>query len=150
MDDAPSQVVVQESGDGPYGQVVFAGHHVGGADEPERLGGHDTGMSPYEYLLAALGACTSMTIRMYADRHGWPVQRVAVALRHVAESGADGPIDRLERRIWLAGPLSDEQRRKLLEIAGKCPVSRTLQRASRVVTELAPDATMNIAPPQSA
>ncbi len=140
MDEAPSQVVVHESGDGPYGQVVFAGHHVAGADEPERAGGHDTGMSPYEYLLAALGACTSMTIRMYADRHGWPVERVSVALRHVVEPGNGEPVDRFERRIGLTGALSAEQRQRLLEIAAKCPVSRTLQRASRVVSELAPEA----------
>ena len=140
MDDAPAQtpaqVVVRESGNGPYGQVVSAGHHVAGADEPERAGGHDTGMSPYEYLLAALGACTSMTIRMYAGRHGWPLERVTVALRHVVETGPEGPQDRFDRQIGLAGALSPEQRRRLLEIAGKCPVSRTLQRASRVVSEL--------------
>ena len=129
--------MVRESGNAPYGQIVFAGHHVTGADEPEHAGGHDTGMSPYEYLLAALGACTSMTIRMYADRHGWPVRQISVSLRHVAESGADGPIDRFERRIALTGPLSPEQRQRLLEIAEKCPVSRTLRRPSRVVTELA-------------
>ena len=136
MDAAPDQVVVRESGDGPYGQVVLAGHDITGADEPERVGGHDTGMSPYEYLLAALGACTSMTIRMYADRHGWPVRQISVSLRHVAESGSTGPIDRFERRITLTGPLTTEQRQRLLEITEKCPVSRTLQRPSHVVTEL--------------
>lgn len=139
MDEAPAQVVVRESGAGPYGQVVFAGRHVAGADEPERVGGHDTGMSPYEYLVAALGACTSMTIRMYAERHGWPLERVTVALRHVVEPGTEGPVDRFERRIGVAGPLSAEQRQRLLEIAGKCPISRTLQRASRVVSELVPE-----------
>ncbi len=136
MDAAPDQVVVRESGDGPYGQVVFAGHHVTGADEPERVGGHDTGMSPYGYLLAALGACTSMTIRMYADRHAWPVRQISVSLRHMAESGADGPVDRFERRIALTGPLTTEQRQRLFEIAEKCPVSRTLRRPSHVISEL--------------
>ena len=134
----PPQVVVRESGAGPYGQVVAAGHHLTGADEPERVGGHDTGMSPYEYLLAALGACTSMTLRMYADRHKWPVEHIAVSLRHVQEQTPDGAIDRFDRRIVLRGALTEEQRQRLLEIAEKCPVSRTLQRPSRVVSELAP------------
>ena len=140
MDAAPDQVVVRESGNAPYGQIVFAGRHVTGADEPERAGGHDTGMSPYEYLLAALGACTSMTIRMYADRHAWPVRQISVSLRHVAEPGPAGPIDRFERRIALTGLLTTEQRQRLLEIAEKCPVSRTLQRPSHVVTELVAEA----------
>lgn len=135
MDETAAQVRVQESGAPPYGQLVFAGHHVAGADEPERAGGHDTGMSPYEYLLAALGACTSMTIRMYADRHGWKLDRVSVAMRHVQEAG---PVDRFERHITLEGTLDAEQRARLLEIAEKCPVSRTLGRGSRVVSDLAP------------
>lgn len=136
----PPQVVVRESGAGPYGQIVAAGHHLTGADEPERVGGHDTGMSPYEYLLAALGACTSMTLRMYAERHKWPVEHIAVSLRHVQEPGPDGPIDRFERRIALRGALTEEQRQRLLAIAEKCPVSRTLRRASGVVSELVPAA----------
>lgn len=136
MNEVSAQVVVRESGDGPYGQVVFAGRHVSGADEPERAGGHDTGMSPYEYLLSALGACTSMTIRMYAARHDWPLERISVALRHVVEPGTGGPVDRFERQIGLAGALSEEQRQRLLEIADKCPVSRSLQRGSRVVSVL--------------
>ncbi|MGC8475466.1 MAG: OsmC family protein [Acetobacteraceae bacterium] len=127
------QVVVRESGAGPYGQLVFAGHHVAAADEPERVGGLDTGMSPYEYLLAGLGACTAMTLRMYAARHDWPLESTRVGLRHVAEAGGG---DRFEREITLTGPLSAEQRAKLLEIADKCPVSRTLSRASRVVSRL--------------
>src|SRR5487761_2238065 len=134
MEEIAAQVLVQESGAPPYGQLVFAGHHVAGADEPERVGGHDTGMSPYEYLLAALGACTSMTLRMYADRHKWPVEHIAVSRRHVQEPGPDGAIDRFERRIALRGALTEEQRQRLLEIAEKCPVSRTLQRPSRVVS----------------
>ena len=134
----PPQVVVRESGAGPYGQIVAAGHHLAGADEPERVGGHDTGMSPYEYLLAALGACTSMTLRMYAERHKWPVEHIAVSLRHVQEPGPDGPIDRFERRIALRGALTEDQRQRLLAIAEKCPVSRTLRRPSGVVSELVP------------
>ena len=79
---SPAQVTVTESGNGPYGQIVTAGHHVQGADEPERRGGHDTGLTPFEYLLAALGACTAITIRMYAERHGYALDRVSVALSH--------------------------------------------------------------------
>ncbi len=133
MDDPTPQVVVRDSGAGPYGQLVFAGHHVGAADEPERLGGLDTGMSPYEYLLAALGSCTAMTVRMYAARHDWPLETIRVELRHVQEPG---PVDRFERAITLTGPLDAERRARLLEIADKCPVSRTLGRASRVISHL--------------
>jgi len=129
---AESTVTVVESDQRPFGQIIHAGHHVAGADEPERLGGHDTGMAPYDLLLAALGACTSMTIRMYADRKGWPLQRISVALRHGRGTGEGGLMDRFERRITLLGPLSPEQRQRLMEIAEKCPVSQTLARASRV------------------
>lgn len=134
---APPEVTVFESDQRPFGQIIRAGHHVAGADEPERLGGHDTGMAPYELLLAALGACTSMTIRMYADRKQWPLRRVSVGLRHRRGAGESGVVDIFERRIGLEGELTDEQRQRLLEIAEKCPVSQTLSRASRVVSELA-------------
>jgi putative redox protein len=137
-DPAPA-VLVSESGNGPYAQFVTAGRHVMGADEPERFGGHDTGPSPYEYLLAGLGACTAMTMRMYASRHEWPLERIAVALRHVTVQGTDaaGTVDRFERTITLEGPLDEEQRQRLLAIAERCPVSRTLRRASLVVSQLA-------------
>ncbi len=140
MNDAKNaEVTVVESGNGPYAQFVTAGHHVMGADEPERFGGHDTGPSPYDYLLAALGACTAMTLRMYADRHGWPLQQATVALRHEVARAPDGggAVDRFVRRIVLSGDLDDEQRRRLLEIAEQCPVSRTLRRPSEIVTEMA-------------
>jgi putative redox protein len=133
----PPSVTVFESDERPFGQIVMAGHHIVGSDEPEKLGGHDTGMSPYELLLAALGACTSMTIRMYADRKQWPLSHVSVALRHVRESRSTGPIDRFERRISVQGDLTEEQRQHLLEIADKCPVSQTLSRASRIESSLA-------------
>jgi putative redox protein len=135
------EVTVVESGNGPYAQFVTAGRHVMGVDEPERLGGHDTGPSPYEYLLAALGACSAMTIRMYAARHEWPLRQVTVRLVHEALRGPDGaPIDRFVRRIALAGELTEQQRSRLLEIAERCPVSRTLRRPSEIVTELAANA----------
>lgn len=135
-------VSVVESGNGPYAQIVTVGHHVLGADEPEALGGRDTGPSPYEYLLAGLGACTAMTLRMYATRQRWPLRRTSVRLRHDKIPASDGKtkIDQFEREIHLEGELTLEQRRRLLEIAEKCPVSQTLRRASVVVSKLLEDA----------
>lgn len=131
-------VTVSESGNGPYGEFITAGHHVFGADESETVGGRDTGPDPYEILLSALGACTAMTLRMYATRHEWPVEHIEVRLRHVRRAvGQDGPHDRFERVIELKGNLSDEQRARLLEIADRCPVSQTLQRPSEIATSLA-------------
>jgi putative redox protein len=127
-------VTVTESGLGPYAQFVTVGRHVMGADEPEPLGGHDTGASPYEYLLAGLGACTAMTLRMYAARKAWPLEKIAVELRH--EPSGAGKIDRFERVIRLTGPLTSEQKSKLLEVADKCPVSQTLQRPSVVSSSI--------------
>jgi putative redox protein len=131
-------VTVTESGNGPYGQIVTVGHHVSGADEPEAFGGRDTGPSPYEYLMAGLGACTAMTLRMYASRHAWPLERASVDVLHQKVLSVDGKskIDRFERHIGLSGNLTPEQRQRLLEIAEKCPVSQTLQRASMVVSSL--------------
>jgi putative redox protein len=140
MSEVPEiSVLVAESGNGPYAQFVTVGHHVMGADEPEQLGGHDTGASPYQYLLAGLGACTAMTMRKYAERHGWPVQRISVVLRHekVDAPNSESKIDRFDRSITLTGALTDEQRNRLLEIAENCPVSRTLWRASIMASRLA-------------
>lgn len=131
-------VIVAESGNGPFGQFVTAGRHVFGADEPESLGGKDTGPDPYELVLAGLGACTAMTIRMYADRKKIPVTRVEVRLRHVqrASSGKD-VADKLERVITLDGDLTAEQRQSLLEIADRCPVSKTLRGGAGIASMLA-------------
>jgi len=138
MSEQPANpVTVIESGNGPYAQFVTVGHHVLGADEPESLGGRDPGPSPYEYLLAGLGACTAMTLRMYSTRHGWPLDRIVVELKHDRVDTEDAKqIDRFERVIRLEGNLNQAQRARLLEIAEKCPVSRTLQRASIVDTQL--------------
>ena len=132
-------VIVDEIGEGPYAQLVTVGHHVMRADENEAVGGRDTGPSPYEYLMAGLGACTAMTLRMYAARHGWPLEKTSVGLRHDKITAADSEvkIDRFERIIHLHGDLTDEQRTHLLEIANRCPVSQTLQRSSVVVSLLA-------------
>jgi putative redox protein len=135
---AENPVTVVESGNGPYGQVVTVGGHTMAADEPEAHGGKDTGPTPYELVMAGLGACTAITMRMYAARHGWPLERIAVELHHDLIDAPDGAgkIDRFQREITLTGALTDEQRRRLLTIAEHCPVSRTLSRASTVVTQL--------------
>jgi putative redox protein len=130
-------VTVVESGSGPYGQFITSGRHVMGADEPVELGGMDTGPDPYELLLSALGACTAMTLRMYATRKKMKLSRVEVRLRHAQRAtGAGGLTDKFERQIALFGELSGEDHQRLLEIADKCPVSQTLQRNSVVETLL--------------
>ncbi len=111
------------------------GHHLL-ADEPRAYGGTNRGLSPYGLLSAGLGACTSMTIRMYARRKGWPLDGISVDVTHDkvhaqdAETGSGDKIDTWRRRISLKGRLSEEQRERLLEIADKCPVHRTLERSS--------------------
>ncbi|MDU6244245.1 MAG: OsmC family protein, partial [Bradyrhizobium sp.] len=123
-------------------QSIALGPHHLTADEPLSVGGQDSGPGPYDLLLAALGACTSMTLRLYADRKVLPLERITVTLRHSkihAEDCAEcetkvGLIDQLEREIHLDGALDDEQRRKLMEIADKCPVHRTLTSEIRIVT----------------
>jgi putative redox protein len=126
-------VTVRGSATG-FAQEIIAGPHRLPADEPKSAGGTDTGLSPYDLLLAALGACTSMTVSMYARRKGWPLEEVVVNLRHSkihADDCADcetreGMLDRIERDIHFVGNLTPDQRTKLLEIANKCPVHRTL------------------------
>ena len=130
----PGTVVVREAGAGRFTQDIAAGAHRLTADEPESFGGDDKGAGPYDLLLAGLGACTNMTVRMYAERKGWPLDRVEVALDHSrihAEDCADcetkaGKLDKISRSLTITGDLDQEQRAKLLEIADKCPVHRTL------------------------
>jgi putative redox protein len=132
-------VTVAENGSGRYSERVNAGRHVLLADEPAARGGQDTGPSPYEFLLAALGACTAITLRMYVERLNWTLRRATVELQHKKMLAPDGAstIDCFQRIISLEGDLTDEQRLKLLEIADKCPVSETLRHAAMVDSKLA-------------
>lgn len=120
---ASAPVVVSENHRGRYQQDVRVGEHLLIADEPVSVGGGDAGPAPFDYLLAALGACTSMTLRMYAERKEWPLTEVSVALSLEAGPGGE---QRIVRRITLAGELSAGQRSRLLEIANKCPLHRAL------------------------
>ena len=134
---AASSVSVSENGRGRYQQTVRAGQHQLLADEPKSMGGEDAGPAPFDYLLAALGACTSMTLRMYAERKELPLDKVEVELCH-ERIEVDGQLcDRIRRRITLHGDLSSEQRQRMLEIAGKCPVARTLGQPLLLEAELA-------------
>ncbi len=140
--EAPRQVVVRETRNGKFQQTVSVGPHQLLADEPVVAGGDDTGLAPYDFVLAGLGACTSMTMRLYADRKSLPLERTTVTLRHSkihAEDCAEcetkaGMLDQIERVITMEGPLSAEQRDKLMEIADKCPVHRTLTSEIHIVT----------------
>jgi uncharacterized OsmC-like protein/alpha/beta superfamily hydrolase len=141
------EVVVQETREGRYTQAVAVGRHGLRADEPVALGGADTGPSPYGFLLTALGACTAMTLRMYAERKELPLERVTVRLRHEKIHAKDcaecetktGMLDRIDREIQIEGPLDDAQRARMMEIADRCPVHRTLENEVLVRTCAAAD-----------
>ena len=137
-------VIVRGAGDG-FVQEVTAGAHRLQSDEPSSAGGTDAGPTPYDLLLAALGSCTSMTVGMYARRKGWPLKSVTVRLRHarehatdcaVCETTADAMITVIHRELEFAGHLDQEQRERLLEIANKCPVHRTLTAKIEIRTSL--------------
>jgi uncharacterized OsmC-like protein len=135
VDSAPGIVVVRETGGGLFQQEVISGSHRLLTDEPKNVGGLDSGPGPYELLLAALGTCTMMTLRVYADRNQWPLKRSQMKLQHKRIYAADcaecdtksGMLDHIECVITLEGGLNDEQRGRLMEIADKCPVHRTLK-----------------------
>jgi len=145
LGELPRNVVVQETRASKFQQTVSVGPHRLLADEPVAAGGEDTGPGPYDYLVAGLGACTSMTMRLYADRKALPLERVTVTLKHskiyakdCAECETkDGMLDQIDRVIAMEGDLDAEQRKKLMEIADKCPVHRTLTSEIRIVTKAA-------------
>jgi len=133
-DDEANRVVVTETRAGLFQQAIAVGKHRLTADEPVSAGGLDSGPSPYDFVLAGLGACTAMTMRLYAERKALPLDRVSVTLKHAKVHAADceacetkqGMIDRIDRAITIEGALGEEQRARLMEIADKCPVHRTL------------------------
>lgn len=139
--DAGRWVTAQIGSDGFRTDLQTSGH-TWVADEPVSVGGTDTGPTPYDYLLSALGACMVMTLRIYADRRGWPLESARVQLRSGRSHKADCEecpkekvgIARIERRIELSGPLTDDQRAGLLQIADRCPVKQTLERGIKVET----------------
>ncbi len=122
-------VVVAENGKGRYQQAVSAGQHQLVADEPASMGGGDAGPAPFDFIMSGLGACTSMTLRMYAERKSLPLTRISVALSHDKIEVEGVMRDRISRDITLEGDLSEEQRQRLLEIANKCPVHRALSQS---------------------
>jgi len=136
--------VVVRGGAGKFAQEIAAGAHQLPADEPVAAGGTATGPSPYDLLLAALGACTSMTVSMYARRKQWPLDHVTVRLRHSKHHAEDcaqcdtteQKLDRIERELEFRGSLADEQRTRLLEIANRCPVHLTLTSGIEIQTSL--------------
>lgn len=140
----PGQVVVRESGQGRYRQHVTAGRHRWTVDEPVSAGGDDDGPAPYDLLLAALGSCTAITMRMYADRKGWPLTSVQVTLVHDRIHATDcaecvtstGRLDRIRRQVLLSGELNADQIAALATIADKCPVHRTLTHEVTVRTDV--------------
>ncbi|MBH5367439.1 bifunctional alpha/beta hydrolase/OsmC family protein [Bradyrhizobium glycinis] len=142
LPEEPRKVVVQETRKSKFNQSIIVGPHHLVADEPVAAGGADAGPGPYDFLLAGLGACTSMTMRLYADRKSLPLDRVTVTLKHSKIYAKDcaecetreGMLDQIERDIAIDGALDAEQRKKLMEIADKCPVHRTLTSEIRIVT----------------
>lgn len=128
---------MQENGQGRYQQEVLAGQHRLLADEPVSVGGADAGPAPFDYLMAALGACTSMTLRMYAERKGLPLRGISVGLTHDRIDADGGKRDRIVRTITLDGDLAPEVRARMLEIANRCPVHRALSHPLVIATRLA-------------
>ena len=143
MPSTKNEVIVIGTGVG-FAQAITAGEHHLVSDEPEASGGTDMGPGPYDLLLAALGSCTSGTMAMYARRKHWPLETIRVHLRHSKVHATDcadcetkpAKLDRIERDIELVGALDDEQRARLLEIADRCPVHRTLTSTIDIQTRL--------------
>ena len=140
----PGIVEVSETLQGRFSNEVRVGRHTMLADEPAEVGGNDAGPMPHDFVLAGLGACTSMTVRMYAERKGIPLKRVSVRLSYKKMKAAEcsdcvtkeGEITEMTRDVTLEGDLTDEQRQRLIEIANKCPVHKTLTGEIKVRTHL--------------
>ena len=143
LESEPREAVVHGSAQGFTQEMTVAGHRLV-VDEPRAFGGTDTGPSPYDLLIGALGACTSMTVSLYARRKQWPLRAVTVRLRHAKIHASDcancdakvGMLDGIERDVELHGDLTVEQRAQLLEIANKCPVHKTLTSEINIRTRL--------------
>jgi putative redox protein len=134
----PIPLIVSENGQGRYQQTVRFGRHALIADESVALGGADAGLAPFDFLLAGLGACTSITLRMYAERKELALTRISVELTHEKiDIEGRGLVDRIERIITLQGDLTAAQRSRLLEIANKCPVHRTLSPTIQIDSSIA-------------
>jgi putative redox protein len=140
-EEADVEGAIVRTGRTPYLTEVRAGRHSWVADEPVAVGGGDRGPAPYDMLTAALGACTAITLRMYADRKGWPVEAIEVRVQHdrvpAPTEGSHAPggkVDRFRRHVRVTGELTDAQRARLGEIANMCPVHRTLAAASVIET----------------
>lgn len=145
-DEEPDLVVVEEAGGTGLAQLIVNGKHELIADEPTALGGGNAGPTPYGLLLSALGSCTTMTLRLYANKKQWPLKKAKVLLRHTkihAEDCAEceeesGFIETITRELELIGDLDEKQRARLLEISERCPVHRTLTKDLKVTTTLRP------------
>lgn len=133
-----STVTVKENGQGRYQQEIRAGKHQYLADEPVDMGGADAGPAPFDFIMSGLGACTSMTLRMYAERKELPLRQVTVELSHHKVEIDGVKRDCIQRSITLDGDLTTEQRQRLLEIANKCPVHRALSQSFLLDCSLTP------------
>jgi putative redox protein len=139
MAEGTTSVTVTNIADSTYAQMIETAHHTITADTTAENGGQETGPTPFEILMASLGACTGMTMRMYAVRKNWPLEKTVVSVTHRAETAAqaDGTkanVDLVTLHIEMQGALDDTQRARLLEIAGKCPVHRFMTNNPQIVT----------------
>lgn len=138
LDIVMAKVIVTQNGTGHYQQQVSIGKHQLTADEPESLGGDDAGPGPMDLVLAGLGACTAITLHMYAERKNFDVRKITVTLDHQKRVVNEKKVDQVSRRIAIEGPLSEEERLRMLEIANRCPTLLALQQPLEVDTQLEP------------